>query len=62
MTIRALLVERSRVAADLANVEKGMRDSQLLVALRTITRGARGRARAEPRIDFHQYHSIKRTS
>ena len=38
MEVRALLVERSRVAADLANVEKGMRDLQLLVARRAMTR------------------------
>ena len=38
MEIRALLVERSRVAADLANVEKGMRNLQVLVARRAITR------------------------
>jgi hypothetical protein len=38
MRVRALLVERRRVAADLANVEKGMRDLQLLVARRAITR------------------------
>jgi hypothetical protein len=38
MRIRALLTERSRVAADLANVQKGMRDLQLLVARRGITR------------------------
>ena len=38
MEIRALLVERSRVAANLANVEKGMRDLQLLKARRAITR------------------------
>ena len=38
MEIRPLLVERSRVAADLANVEKGMIDLQMLVARRAITR------------------------
>lgn len=38
MRIRALMVERSRVAADLANVEKGIRDMQILVARRAIAR------------------------
>ena len=33
-----LLVERSHVAADVANVELGMRNVQLLVARRAITR------------------------
>ena len=38
MEIRPLLAERNRVAADLANVEKGMLDMQMLVARRGITR------------------------
>ena len=38
MRIRALMVERSRVAADLANVEKGILDMQILVAKRAIAR------------------------
>lgn len=38
MRIRALMVERSRVAADLANVEKGILDMQILVARRAIAR------------------------
>jgi hypothetical protein len=38
MELRILLTERSRVAADLANVEKGMLDVQMLVARRGITR------------------------
>ena len=38
MEIRPLLVERSHIAADLANVEKGMIDLQMLVARRAITR------------------------
>ena len=38
MELRTLLTERSRVAADLANVEKGMLAVQMLVARRGITR------------------------
>ena len=38
MEIRPLLAERNRVAADLANVEKGMLAVQMLVARRGITR------------------------
>ena len=38
MELRTLLTERSRVAADLANVEKGLLAVQMLVARRGITR------------------------
>jgi ABC-type uncharacterized transport system ATPase subunit len=38
MEIRPLLAERHRVATDLANVEKGMLELQMLVARRGITR------------------------
>ena len=38
MELRPLLTERNRVAADLANVEKGMLAVQMLVARRGITR------------------------
>ena len=38
MEFRPLLAERNRVAADLANVEKGMLAVQMLVARRGITR------------------------
>jgi hypothetical protein len=37
MRTRALLIERSRIAADLAKVEKGIRDLPSLVANRQIT-------------------------
>ena len=38
LSFHPLLVERSRVAADLANVQQAMRDLQSLVARREITR------------------------
>ena len=38
MRIRALIKERSRVAADLANVKKGMLKIQILLARRAIAR------------------------
>jgi hypothetical protein len=42
MRVRALLAERAHVVADLANVEQGVKDMQILLA-----RGAIARDRAE---------------
>jgi hypothetical protein len=37
MRARALLIERSRIAADLANVEKGIQDLPAMLVSRAIT-------------------------